>query len=405
MIIPQDGRLRLDRERLKQHRKRLGLSQEALAEYCFDRRLCVSIASIKRAESGKAVLYRTARHLAEIYEVEVEELSAEAEEAAVVAADIEEMESARVLIQLHAVAADPSALASWVQHFGGSLEEGGTALFGLPRAYRSDAQRGLLCAATLVEQGWPAACIFRPAIGPRLCRFPCRVGRAACGSSVVWRCSWRSASFSMTKVASGCAIASPETRLMTPASSWWGAGYSWASCKPSWRALQAYQAGHLIYIRGVAGIGKTRLSAEFAEMAAAHADHHQAEVLDFGTRADEGPLMQLARSLLQTSAEAQAEILDEALLLARLSALRLPMDHAMLLRPLLGLPQSEEAQSLYAAMTPRPAASAWCWHCAICSWRAPFIARNWWWWRTCTGPTRRCWPPSPGCCRVPRKRR
>ncbi|MGR4068630.1 helix-turn-helix domain-containing protein [Billgrantia sp. C5P2] len=81
MIITQDGRLRLDRERLKQHRKRLGLSQEALAEYCFDRRLCVSIASIKRTESGKTVLYRTARHLAEIYEVEVEELSTEAEEA------------------------------------------------------------------------------------------------------------------------------------------------------------------------------------------------------------------------------------------------------------------------------------------------------------------------------------
>jgi transcriptional regulator with XRE-family HTH domain len=99
---PPRGRSRLDRERLKQHRKRLGLSQEALAEYCFDRRLCVSIASIKRAESGKAVLYRTACHLAEIDEVAVEELSAEAEEAAVVASDIEEMESARVLIQLHA---------------------------------------------------------------------------------------------------------------------------------------------------------------------------------------------------------------------------------------------------------------------------------------------------------------
>ncbi|MFC3282630.1 helix-turn-helix domain-containing protein [Litchfieldella rifensis] len=69
---------------MKQHRKRLGLSQEALAEYCFDRRLCVSIASIKRAESGKAVLYRTARHLAEIYGVEVGVLSVEAEEASAV---------------------------------------------------------------------------------------------------------------------------------------------------------------------------------------------------------------------------------------------------------------------------------------------------------------------------------
>ncbi|MDN3523595.1 hypothetical protein [Halomonas ramblicola] len=29
----------------------------------------------------------------------------------------------------------------------------------------------------------------------------------------------------------------------------------------------AYQGGHLVYVRGVAGIGKTRLSAEFVEMA------------------------------------------------------------------------------------------------------------------------------------------
>ncbi|EWH00805.1 helix-turn-helix domain-containing protein [Halomonas sp. BC04] len=63
MIVPQDGHLRLDRERLKQHLKRLGLSQLALAEHCFDRRLYVSIASIKRAESGKALLHRTAQSI------------------------------------------------------------------------------------------------------------------------------------------------------------------------------------------------------------------------------------------------------------------------------------------------------------------------------------------------------
>ncbi|WP_181872879.1 ATP-binding protein [Billgrantia montanilacus] len=368
MIIPQDGRLRLDRERLKQHRKRLGLSQEALAEYCFDRRLCVSIASIKRAESGKAVLYRTARHLAEIYGVEVEALSAEAEEAAVVASDIKEMESARVLIQLHAVAADQSALASCVQHFGGSLAEGGTALFGLPRAYRSDAQRGLLCAATLVEQGvassvhlqaghWPSA---EPPV-------------IAKDSSGVW-------------VERGVAVQLAERFVFDDEGGEWlryrhprgeahearfdlvGRRVELGQLQAILESTRAYQAGHLVYIRGVAGIGKTRLSAEFAEMAAAHADHHQAEVLDFGTRADEGPLMQLTRSLLQTAGEAQGEmkgdakgemkgegqgeVLAEAQLLARLSALRLPTDHAMLLRPLLGLAQPEEAQSLYAAMTP-----------------------------------------------------
>ncbi|MFQ3787155.1 ATP-binding protein [Halomonas sp. A29] len=365
MIIPQDGRLRLDRERLKQHRKRLGLSQEALAEYCFDRRLCVSIASIKRAESGKAVLYRTARHLAEIYGVEVEALSVEAEEAAAVsAADVEEMESARVLIQLHAVAAEQSALASWVQHFGGSLAEGGTALFGLPRAYRSDAQRGLLCAATLVEQGVARGVYLQAG------HWPTAVPLSMSGEqSGVW-------------VERGVAVQLAERFVFDDEGGEWlryrqprdeahearfdlvGRRVELGQLQAILESTRAYQAGHLVYIRGVAGIGKTRLSAEFAEMAAAHADHHQAEVLDFGTRADEGPLMQLTRSLLQASDEMQGEVereakgevkeeeLAEAQLLARLSALRLPVDHAMLLRPLLGLAQPEEAQSLYAAMTP-----------------------------------------------------
>lgn len=353
MIIPQDGRLRLDRERLKQHRKRLGLSQEALAEYCFDRRLCVSIASIKRAESGKAVLYRTARHLAEIYEVEVETLSVDAEEAAAVsAADVEEMESARVLIQLHALAADESALASWVDHFGGSLAQGGTALFGLPRAYRSDAQRGLLCAATLVEQGVAQAVYLKAGHWPADA-----APEIAVGQSGVW-------------VERGVAVQLVECFVFDDQGGDWlrylhardeaqdsrfelvGRRVQLGQLQGILESTQAYQAGHLIYIRGVAGIGKTRLSAEFAEMAAAHADHHQAEVLDFGTRADEGPLMQLTRSLLQASGEAQAETIDEAHLLVRLAALRLPEDHALLLRPLLGLAQPEEAQRLYAAMTP-----------------------------------------------------
>ncbi|MBD3895017.1 AAA family ATPase [Halomonas sp. ML-15] len=353
VIVPQDGRLRLDRQRLKQHRKRLGLSQEALAEHCFDRRLCVSIASIKRAESGRAVLYRTARHLAEIYGVEVEALSVDAEEASAgSASDVEETESARVLIQLHAMAADQTTLVSWVEHFGGSLAEGGVALFGLPRAYRSDAQRGLLCAATLVDQGvahgvylqaghWPTA--KSPAIAPK--------------RSGVW-------------VERGVAVQLAERFVFDDEGGDWllyrhprdeaqearfelvGRRLQLGQLQAILESTRAYQAGHLIYIRGVAGIGKTRLSAEFAEMAAAHADHHQAEVLDFGTRADEGPLMQLTRSLLQAFGEAVHDEIDETYLLARLSALRLPVDHAMLLRPLLGLAQPEDAQRLYAAMTP-----------------------------------------------------
>ncbi|MFC3282514.1 hypothetical protein, partial [Litchfieldella rifensis] len=87
------------------------------------------------------------------------------------AADVEEMESARVLILLHAVAANQSALANWVQHFGGSLAEGGTALFGLPRA--TVAMLSVVCCAPprWWSRGRPVAFTFKPATG-RMIRFP-----------------------------------------------------------------------------------------------------------------------------------------------------------------------------------------------------------------------------------------
>lgn len=68
---PAPGRVRLDAEVLKACRRRLGLSQDALALACFERQLCVSIASVKRAETGKSLLLRTARHLAAFYDLDV----------------------------------------------------------------------------------------------------------------------------------------------------------------------------------------------------------------------------------------------------------------------------------------------------------------------------------------------
>ncbi|MFH4738921.1 helix-turn-helix domain-containing protein [Vibrio diabolicus] len=70
----RDGRIPLNVLRLKELRKKLGLSQERLAEECFQQGFVVSIASIKRAESGANVLYRTASNLAEYFSVPVEDL-------------------------------------------------------------------------------------------------------------------------------------------------------------------------------------------------------------------------------------------------------------------------------------------------------------------------------------------
>jgi transcriptional regulator with XRE-family HTH domain len=70
----KDGRQPLNGYLLKQLRKQKGLSQEKLAEQCAEKCLYVSLSSIKRAESGNSILYRTAKELAKFYDVSVESL-------------------------------------------------------------------------------------------------------------------------------------------------------------------------------------------------------------------------------------------------------------------------------------------------------------------------------------------
>lgn len=70
----QDGRVILCKDQLKTLRRSLGASQEKVAFLCAERGLCVSISSLKRAETSKNVLYRTARDLARFYDVAVEQL-------------------------------------------------------------------------------------------------------------------------------------------------------------------------------------------------------------------------------------------------------------------------------------------------------------------------------------------
>ncbi|WP_444997443.1 helix-turn-helix domain-containing protein [Aliikangiella sp. IMCC44359] len=69
-----NGRVSLNSEYLKSLRNKLGLSQDKLADLCAQAKLCVSISSIKRAESGKKLLYRTVESLAKFFNVSIEEL-------------------------------------------------------------------------------------------------------------------------------------------------------------------------------------------------------------------------------------------------------------------------------------------------------------------------------------------
>ncbi len=63
------GRAFINAARLRELRESRLLSQQDLADDCFRRRLQVSIATIKRAETGHAVRYRIVRELARYFEV------------------------------------------------------------------------------------------------------------------------------------------------------------------------------------------------------------------------------------------------------------------------------------------------------------------------------------------------
>jgi transcriptional regulator with XRE-family HTH domain len=72
--VPMQGRVVLDAGVLKQLRNSRQLSQEELANECANRHFRVSISSIKRAETGKPVLFRIARELARFYDVPADRL-------------------------------------------------------------------------------------------------------------------------------------------------------------------------------------------------------------------------------------------------------------------------------------------------------------------------------------------
>ena len=69
--LMQGGRIALDGARLRVLRHSRLLSQQDLADDCWRRNIRVSIATIKRAESGSAVRFRIARELARCFDVPV----------------------------------------------------------------------------------------------------------------------------------------------------------------------------------------------------------------------------------------------------------------------------------------------------------------------------------------------
>jgi DNA-binding XRE family transcriptional regulator len=68
------GQVVLDERELRRLRHDRLLSQQDLADECWNRNIRVSIATIKRAEAGRAVRFRIARELSRCFNVPVERL-------------------------------------------------------------------------------------------------------------------------------------------------------------------------------------------------------------------------------------------------------------------------------------------------------------------------------------------
>ncbi len=390
-----DGRIALDAALLKTLRKARGLSQEALAELCVNQQLAVSIASIKRAETSKVVLYRTARHLATIFGLDVERLVLRAADApasataamlpgpaapqAAAAAET----TVRYVIQLHiALAGAPAPgsealadIASLARQFGGQAQapdgEQVVAVFGLPQAFRSDAERAMRCAIELArvlvvhgaramalrlvrwedgragpaEQSVPdlrAVSSRSPEHAPL--STPLYVARNLV-SQLGGRFEFDGALQRFPGYLHFAGVAGGDDPAPAPLI---GRTSETRQFRAVTEAALESQGGHIVYLRAMAGVGKTRLATEFAGIARlAGFGCHRCEVLDAGSDDWRAPLGQLARSLFGMGpGDTGIQALDDGM-----AELRLAPESAIFYRAITGARMTSEQVSLYAAMS------------------------------------------------------
>ncbi|BBP66954.1 adenylate cyclase [Pseudomonas sp. Cab53] len=383
-----DGRVLLDAASLKGLRKQHGLSQETLAEACLNRHLCVSIASIKRAETGKPVLYRTARHLATAFDVDVSALLGPSASAALV--DIEQAVLAlhdqafaqhalnqadetviRYVLEL-SFGLDTQGLSDEVERlvrqFGGvplGMTQGVViAQFGSPQAYRSDSERGLLCALALSREAFVKpghALLLRlvrlSAESPELhtealslAHQPLqdRYGHAPVyvAQNLLEQLASRFEFYAADEVFPAYRkCRRPRSLDENAPRPLVGRAIEVLQFKGVVEATQECQDGHVVYVRGMAGIGKTRLVSEFVDIARQSGFAcHRGDVLDFGMNNSLWPLGQLLHSLLGLGPVGAGQ-LEEAL-----SRLKVAAEHRMFLHVLTGI-GAAEPPALYAAMS------------------------------------------------------
>lgn len=398
------GRVRLSGERLRALRNRLGLSQDAFALACFERHLCVSIASVKRAETGKSVLLRTARHLAAFHNVALADILAEG----AVGDEADDRDLPDELLVDEAMPAVQRAPAAWgldgrrdeldaacearlvlvltawpvpqaslpavcaaVEAEGGLVHERPgpagrdagpgfiTVLFGQPRAQRSDVPRSVRAARQVLHAAGDRARVLLSA-------------GLLTGDVLDWplaREDWRRALSAEPPAlyvhrTLGAALRVqhelqpspvPDALLLGEPLQRPGRAFRLVGRDAELRTFQRLLAGVLRdqqsqvwVLRGMAGLGKSRLLAECVDTAQQHFVQTQViELQDFGGDRHREVLCGLVSALLDLGG---ATVFRNELIRQRLTWYQLDDTSLVLCRELLGVPQSDADRALLEAM-------------------------------------------------------
>jgi len=398
---PVSGRVRLDAEVLKVRRHQLGLSQEAFALACFERQLCVSIASVKRAETGKSLLLRTARHLAAFHGMDLHALLLpKADDAPLgevgvgVGADVfdacpgarpesDPADARETFGRIEVLPADGrlvQVLCIWpvlererevvtqsVLGAGATLADAPTpdavlGVFGLPRAQRSDVSRCTELAQrwagrhVLISGGmWQAGSLSSPAAS--LVAWARRQSPACHVHRSVWSLlrGLHHLDAIPTQAAAGAgSVAADMARLGAPlkqvrrAFQLAGRQHEMRLFASLMQAVLADQQSQVMMVQGMAGMGKSRLLAEMMDTAQ---QHFMATVLveiqDFGGDRHRAVFVSLLKSLLDLhdSTPFWAQLAAQ-----RLQPLALPPEQMLVCKDLLALGLSPDERQLLQAM-------------------------------------------------------
>lgn len=335
------GRILLDAQRLRQLRRRLGLSQEALAEACNERHIALSVSSIKRAESGKhRVFLRTGRDLANFFGVSFESLLAQTTDVAPADAADPPNEQTREAVVVECCPTFESAVTADCRHavltqVQSILRQSGAVvharghqlrgLFGESRAQSSDMARALYCAAeiaafaktqlrthlvvTLQVREHTEASLLGASDADCAVLLAGIAAEAAHGEVILSQTACLAARrYGTFRPHSRRTFFGKPVEFMRLESlgmtnrtdAFVGRDAELGELVATLRRSKAERRGHVVLVKGEAGVGKTRLLAE-VEYAASCCGYClcRAHVLDFGSAGGEAPL----RAILQQALE------------------------------------------------------------------------------------------------------